>query len=104
MIAQVEKIFDIACCLADVVAVTSSSRDACELGPHGHLSRFLTLISNLGGRHSRYLPQLLAKLSEILPSLLLAQTLDLPQTLPASTIGMSCTGTAHLNMVHDFPA
>jgi hypothetical protein len=101
---QIEKLFDIACCLADVVAVTSFSPDAFALGPRDYVSRFLTLISTLRGGQSRYLPLLLAKLSEVLPNLPLPRSLNLPQTLPASTIGMSGTGTVPSNMADDFSA
>jgi hypothetical protein len=101
---QIEKLFDIACCLADVVAVTSFSPDAFALGPRDYVSRFLTLISTLRGGQSRYLPLLLAKLSEVLPNLPLPRSLNLPQTLPASTIGMSGTGTVPSNMAEDFSA
>lgn len=101
---QIEKLFDIACCLADVVAVTSFSPDAFALGPRDYVSRFLTLISTLRGGHSRYLPLLLAKLSEVLPNLPLPRSLNLPQTLPASTISMSGTGTVPSNITDDFSA
>jgi hypothetical protein len=101
---QIEKLFDIACCLADVVAVTSFSPDAFALGPRDYVSRFLTLISTLPGGQSRYLPLLLAKLSEVLPNLPLPRSLNLPQTLPASTIGMSGTGlgTVPSNIADDY--
>lgn len=98
----IEKLFDIACCLADVVAVTSFSPDAFALGPRDYVSRFLTLISTLRGGQSRYLPLLLAKLSEVLPNLPLPRSLNLPQTLPASSIGMS--GTIPSNIADDFSA
>jgi hypothetical protein len=103
---QIEKLFDIACCLADVVAVTSFSPDAFALGPRDYVSRFLTLISTLPGGQSRYLPLLLAKLSEVLPNLPLPRSLNLPQTLPASTIGMSGTGlgTVPSNIADDYSA
>ena len=99
---QIEKLFDIACCLADAVAVTSFSPDAFALGPRDYVSRFLTLISTLRGGQSRYLPLLLTKLSEALPNLPLPRSLNLPQTHPASTIGMS--GTVPSNMTDDYSA
>ncbi|KAF2823389.1 hypothetical protein CC86DRAFT_409302 [Ophiobolus disseminans] len=98
----IEKLFDIACCLADVVAVTSFSPDAFALGPRDYVSRFLTLISTLRGGQSRYLPLLLAKLSEVLPNLPLPRSLNLPQPLSGSTIGMA--GTVPSNMTDDFSA
>lgn len=85
-----------------MVAVTSFSPDAFALGPRDYVSRFLTLISTLRGGQSRYLPLLLAKLSEVLPNLPLPRSLNLPQTLPASSMGMS--GTIPSNIAEDFSA
>jgi hypothetical protein len=87
-----------------VVAVTSFSPDAFALGPRDYVSRFLTLISTLPGGQSRYLPLLLAKLSEVLPNLPLPRSLNLSQTLPASTISMSSTGlgTVPSNIADDY--
>ena len=87
-----------------MVAVTSFSPDAFALGPRDYVSRFLTLISTLRGGQTRYLPLLLAKLSEVLPNLPLPRSLNLPQTLPASAIGMSGTGTVPSNIADDFSA
>lgn len=91
-ILQIEKLFDIACCLTDVVACTSFSPDAFALGPRDYVSRFLTLIQTLRGGQSRYLPLLLAKLQEVLPNLPLPRSLNLPQGLPTSSIGLSAGG------------
>ncbi|KAF3037156.1 hypothetical protein E8E11_005995 [Didymella keratinophila] len=88
-VGLIEKLFDIACCLTDVVACTSSSPDAFNLGPRDYISRFLTLFLTLRGGQSRYLPLLLAKLQEVLPNLPLPRSLNLPQTLPTSSIGLS---------------
>jgi len=100
------KLFDVACCLTDVVAVTTFSPDSFALGPRDYVPRFLTLISNLRGGHTRYLPALLAKLSDVLPSLPLPRSLTLPQPLPTSTIGMSGTGhgTVPSNVASDYSA
>lgn len=86
---QIEKLFDIACCLTDVVACTCYSPDTFALGPRDDLSRFLTLISTLRGGQSRYMPLLLAKLSEVLPNHPLPRSLNIPQTVPTSTIGLT---------------
>ncbi|KAF1945124.1 hypothetical protein EJ02DRAFT_67918 [Clathrospora elynae] len=103
-ILQIEKLFDVACCLTDVVACTSFSPDAFALGPRDYVSRFLTLISSLRGGQSRYLPLLLAKLSEVLPNLPLPRSLTLPQTTPASTLSLTAAGSATLpsNVADDF--
>jgi hypothetical protein len=85
------------------VACTSFSPDAFALGPRDYVSRFLTLISALRGGQSRYLPLLLAKLSEVLPNLPLPRSLGLPQT---STLGLTATGSGTLpsNVADDFSA
>jgi hypothetical protein len=83
-----------------VVAVTSFSPDAFALGPRDYVSRFLTLISTLRGGQSRYIPLLLAKLSEVLPNLPLPRSLNLSQH--PSTIGMS--GTVPSNISDDYSA
>lgn len=104
IIPQIEKLFDVACCLTDVVAVTSFSPDAFALGPRDYVSRFLTLISTLRGGQSRYLPLLLAKLSEVMPNLPLPRSLNLPQGVSASSMGLSGTGspTVPSNVSDDF--
>lgn len=86
-----------------MVAVTSFSPDAFALGPRDYVSRFLTLISTLRGGQSRYIPLLLAKLSEVLPNLPLPRSLNLSQHQhPAATIGIS--GTVPSNMTDDYSA
>lgn len=75
-----------------MVAVTSFSPDAFALGPRDYVSRFLTLISTLRGGHARYLPLLMAKLSDVLPNLPLPRSLTLPQPMPPSSMGMSAPG------------
>ncbi|CAN9263213.1 unnamed protein product [Alternaria sp. RS040] len=105
-VGLIEKLFDIACCLTDVVACTSFSPDAFALGPRDYVSRFLTLISTLRGGQTRYLPLLLAKLSEVLPNLPLPRSLNLPQTVPAGTLGLNATGSGTLpsNVADDYSA
>ena len=67
---QIEKLFDVACTLTDVIAcvpldpLTSSHEQPTE-----YLNQFLNLISRLRGGASRYLPLLLAKVSDNLPSM-----------------------------------
>ncbi|KAJ4286991.1 hypothetical protein N0V90_012872 [Kalmusia sp. IMI 367209] len=83
----VEKLFDIACCLADVVACIPFSPDTFALGPRDYVSRFLTLFSALRGGQTRYLPLLLAKVSDVLPNFPLPRSLNIPQGIPSSAIG-----------------
>jgi hypothetical protein len=88
-----------------VVACTSFSPDAFALGPRDYVSRFLTLISALRGGQSRYLPLLLAKLSEVLPNLPLPRSLNLPQ-LSTSALGLNATGSGTLpsNVADEYSA
>ncbi|KAF2192543.1 hypothetical protein K469DRAFT_553174 [Zopfia rhizophila CBS 207.26] len=91
-VGLIEKLFDIACCLTDVVACIPFSPSTFSLGPRDYLSRFITLISTLRGGQTRYLPLLLSKISDVLPNLPLPRSLSIPQNLPTSTIGLSPGG------------
>ncbi|KAL2424451.1 hypothetical protein ABEF95_010534 [Exophiala dermatitidis] len=70
-IGLIEKLFDVACTLTDVISCVPVplEPEATDGTPLNLLSHFLTLISRLRGGASRYLPLLLAKVSETLPSL-----------------------------------
>lgn len=65
---QVEKLFDIACTLIDVMSCVPMSPTTFDSGPREYLNRFVSLISSLRGGQSRYLPLLQTKMSEVLPS------------------------------------
>ncbi|KEF50921.1 uncharacterized protein A1O9_13030 [Exophiala aquamarina CBS 119918] len=70
-VGLIEKLFDVACTLTDVIAcvpLESASAPNYQT-PTDYLNQFLTLISQLRGGASRYLPLLLAKVSEHLPSM-----------------------------------
>jgi len=77
----IEKLFDIACCLIDVVACIPFSPDTFALGPRDYVARFLTLFSALRGGQTRYLPLLLTKVSDVLPNLPLPRSLNIPQNM-----------------------
>ncbi|KAF2837896.1 hypothetical protein M501DRAFT_908623, partial [Patellaria atrata CBS 101060] len=68
-IGLVEKFFDIACTLVDVMAVVPFQQPTFELGPRDYLNRFLSLISSLRGGQQRYLPLLLSKVHDVLPNM-----------------------------------
>lgn len=70
-----------------MVACIPFSPDTFALGPRDYVARFLTLFSALRGGQTRYLPLLLAKVSEVLPNLPLPRSLNLPQNMSTSTIG-----------------
>lgn len=69
---QIEKLFDIACTLIDVMAYVPpqslSQRSNFDSGPRDYLNRFIQLISTLRGGQSRYLPLIVNKVNEVLPS------------------------------------
>jgi hypothetical protein len=63
-----EKLFDVACTLIDVMACVPLSPASYDMGPRDYLNRFVSLISSLRSGQSRYLPLLQNKLAEVLPS------------------------------------
>ncbi|KAF1991833.1 hypothetical protein K402DRAFT_70860 [Aulographum hederae CBS 113979] len=66
-IGLIEKLFDVACTLADVMACVPIEQAAFELGPRDYLQRFISLISSLRGGQSRHLPLLIGKINDVLP-------------------------------------
>ena len=68
-IGLIEKLFDVACTVTDVIAYVPLDSNILEVGPSEYLNHFLRLISNLRGGGSRFLPLLLAKIYENLPSM-----------------------------------
>jgi len=64
---QIEKLFDVACTLTDVMAYVPMEESTSETGPRDYLQRFVDLISSLRGGQSRHLPLLLSKINEVLP-------------------------------------
>lgn len=71
-VGLIEKLFDIACTLTDVIScvpLESCNTTAPIQTPLEYLSRLLKMISQLRGGASRYFPLLLAKVSETLPSM-----------------------------------
>ena len=69
-IGLIEKIFDVACTLTDVISCVPFEPASFEIGPSGYLQQFLNLISSLRGGRTKFLPLLLAKVSETLPSVI----------------------------------
>jgi Fungal specific transcription factor domain len=68
-IGLIEKLFDVACTVTDVIACVPLDGSTLGIGPDEYLHQFLTLISNLRGGGSRFRPLLLAKISEIFPAM-----------------------------------
>ncbi|KAF2501119.1 hypothetical protein BU16DRAFT_438422, partial [Lophium mytilinum] len=68
-VGLIEKLFDISCCLTDVIAVIPFSPTTFSMGPRDFLSRFVALISTLRNGQTRYAPLLHAKINDVLPNL-----------------------------------
>ncbi|KAL2865279.1 uncharacterized protein BJX67DRAFT_383020 [Aspergillus lucknowensis] len=82
-VGLVEKIFEITCTLADVMACLSPARirsSGFDVGPQDYLKHLCTLIHGLHGGDTKFLPLLLAKVSQTLPSMLapISRHLSLP--------------------------
>ncbi|KAJ6177933.1 hypothetical protein N7519_008394 [Penicillium mononematosum] len=91
-IGLIEKIFEVACTLIDVMACLSAAglrSSGFKLGPQDYLKHFFTLIHDLPGGRRRFLPLLLTKIGQTLPSMVDPITVHLklqPSTLvPRST-------------------
>ncbi|KAL1311171.1 hypothetical protein AAFC00_001370 [Neodothiora populina] len=68
-IGLVEKLFDVACTLTDVMSCVPFEQHTFEYGPRDYLNQFLSLISTLRGGQQRYLPLLLSKINDTLPTM-----------------------------------
>ncbi|KAI9893544.1 MAG: hypothetical protein M1814_006340 [Vezdaea aestivalis] len=76
-IGLIEKIFDVASTLTEVMSCMPLAPSTFEFGPRDYLTQCLSLISTLRGGDSRFLPLLLAQIDKDLPALMNA-----PQTAP----------------------
>ncbi|KAH8595524.1 fungal-specific transcription factor domain-containing protein [Bisporella sp. PMI_857] len=77
-IGLIEKLFDVACSLTDVLSLLPANPQPFTLGPRDHLHQFMTLLSILRNGDNRFLPLLLSKVHEVLPTL----TNPMLQTVP----------------------
>lgn len=68
-VGMTEKIFDIACALADVLPFVSTTTSQLELGPVDYLTGTTSLLAKLPDGESKFVPLLLAKVNELLPEL-----------------------------------
>jgi len=80
-IGLIEKLFDVACSLTDVLLLLPTPADPFVLGPRDYLTQFLTLLSTLRNGDSRFLPLLLSKVHDVLPRL----ASPMLQTVPENT-------------------
>lgn len=81
-IGLVEKLFDIACTLTDVMSCVPLDQYSFELGPRDYLNQLTSVIAKLRGGNQRYFPLLAAKINETLP----------PTTTPTSMFPLSGPG------------
>jgi hypothetical protein len=85
-VGLIEKLFDIACTLTDVIACVPFEVSTSE-PPFDILSKLLHLVSKLRGGSSRYLPLLLTKVSETLPNVARSDPVELDPTQMIITQG-----------------
>lgn len=81
--SQIEKLFDVACTLIDVMSCVPIESRKFEPGPQEYLNQLLVLISTLRGGESRYVPLVMAKIRDTLPAIGSA----LPQQLAIKAAG-----------------
>ncbi|KAK5132996.1 hypothetical protein LTR08_008283 [Meristemomyces frigidus] len=67
-IGLIEKLFDVACTLTDVMSCVPME-NTFEYGPRDYLSQLMSLISTLRGGQQRYIPLLLTKINDTMPSM-----------------------------------
>ncbi|KAK4636201.1 putative sucrose utilization protein SUC1 [Fulvia fulva] len=67
-IGLIEKLFDVACTLTDVMSVIPHEQYTFEFGPRDYLNQLMTLISTLRGGQQRYLPLLMQKINDTMPN------------------------------------
>lgn len=82
--AQIEKIFDVACTLIDVMSCVPIESRKFEPGPQEYLNQLLMLISTLRGGEARFLPLVMTKIRDTLPAISMA----LPQQLVMKAANM----------------
>lgn len=79
-VGLVEKLFDVACSLTDVLSLLPTPSDPFVVGPRDYLNQFLSLLSSLRNGDHRFLPLLLQKVHEVLPRLVNPMLQTVPET------------------------
>jgi hypothetical protein len=103
---QIEKLFDVACSLTDVLSLLPPNPDPFQLGPQDYLHDFMTLLSVLRNGDNRFLPLLLAKVNDVLPRLVnpMLQTVpDTPATMCADVDIFDGFGSNGIGVPSNFP-
>ncbi|KAF7942969.1 hypothetical protein EAE96_010918 [Botrytis aclada] len=68
-VGLIEKLFDVACSLTDVLSLLPAKSDPFTMGPRDYLHQFMTILSILRNGDHRFLPLLLNKVHDVLPGL-----------------------------------
>lgn len=105
-IGLIEKLFDVACSLTDVLSLLPPNPDPFQLGPRDYLHDFMTLLSILRNGDNRFLPLLLAKVNDVLPRLVnpMLQTVpDTPANMCADVDIFDGFGNAGMGVASNFP-
>lgn len=103
---QIEKLFDVACSLTDVLSLLPPNPDPFQVGPRDYLHDFMTLLSVLRNGDNRFLPLLLAKINDVLPRLVnpMLQTVpDTPTSMCADVDIFDGFGNAGIGVASNFP-
>ncbi|XPS73303.1 hypothetical protein M3J07_005442 [Ascochyta lentis] len=81
-VGMTEKVFDIACAVADALPFVPLSNSQLELGPVDYLTQVVSLLVQLPGGTDKFVPLLLAKIRELRPELVnaLCAATQLPPT------------------------
>ncbi|KXT08232.1 hypothetical protein AC579_1297 [Pseudocercospora musae] len=67
-VGLIEKLFDVACTLTDVMSVIPQDQYTFDFGPRDYLNQLTTLISTLRGGQQRYMPLLMQKINDSMPN------------------------------------
>jgi len=81
-IGLIEKLFDVACSLTDVLSLLPRNTTPFTVGPQDYLHQFMTLLSILRHGDHRFLPLLLSKVHDVLPTLTNPMLQTVPETAP----------------------
>ncbi|RKF58042.1 putative sucrose utilization protein SUC1 [Erysiphe neolycopersici] len=84
-IGFIEKLFDIACSLTDVLSLLPSTSDSLSFGPRDYLHDIIGLLAVLRHGDHQFLPLLLAKVNDVLPRLVNPMIRTIPDTSPDAT-------------------
>ncbi len=85
-IGLVEKLFDVACSLTDVLSLLPTPSDPFVVGPRDYLNQFLSLLSSLRNGDNMFLPLLLQKVHEVLPRLVSPMLQTVPESAASQMV------------------